>query len=56
MPIYLKKELMGFKDKRLAAFNGFKPSSKIFLLTVPKRHFFCGSFVFSCLVLDCFDS
>ena len=23
----------------------FKPSSKIFLLTVPRRCFFCGSFV-----------
>ena len=26
------------------------PSSKIFLLTVPRRCFFCGSFVFLCLV------
>ena len=25
--------------------NRFKPSSKIFLLTVPRRFFFCGSFV-----------
>ena len=25
--------------------NGFKPSSKIFLLTFPRRYFFCGSFV-----------
>ena len=33
----------------------FKPSSKIFLLTVPKRYFFCGSFVFSCvLCFSCF--
>ena len=24
----------------------FKPSSKIFLLTVPMRYFFCGSFMF----------
>ena len=24
---------------------GFKHSSKIFLLTVPRRYFFCGSFV-----------
>ena len=30
---------------RLAPWNQFKPSSKIFLLTVPKRYFFCGSFV-----------
>ena len=29
----------------------FKPSSKIFLLTVPERCFFCGSFM---LVLSCF--
>ena len=27
-----------------------KPSSKLFLLTVPRRYFFCGSFVFLCLV------
>ena len=30
---------------RIAPWNGFKPSSKIFLLTVPKRFFFCGSFM-----------
>ena len=30
--------------------NRFKPSSKIFLLTVPRRYFFCGSIVFLCLV------
>ena len=30
---------------RLALWNRFKPSSKIFLLTVPRRYFFCGSFV-----------
>ena len=30
---------------RLAPWIRFKPSSKIFLLTVPSRHFFCGSFV-----------
>ena len=28
-----------------APFNRFKPSSKIFLLTVPKRCFFCRSFM-----------
>ena len=28
-----------------APLNWFKPSSKIFLLTVPRRYFFCGSFV-----------
>ena len=27
-----------------------KSSSKIFLLTVPRRYFFLGSFVFLCLV------
>ena len=27
-----------------------KLSSKIFLLTVPRRYFFCGLFVFLCLV------
>ena len=31
----------------LAPRNRFKPSSKIFLLTVPRRYFFCGSFVLS---------
>ena len=31
--------------------NRFKPSSKIFLLTVPRRRFFCGSFM---LFLSCF--
>ena len=29
-----------------APLNRFKPSSKIFLLTVPRRCFFCGSFMF----------
>ena len=28
-----------------APWNRFKPSSKIFLLTIPRRYFFCGSFV-----------
>ena len=28
-----------------APLNWFKPSSKIFLLTVPRRYFFCGLFV-----------
>ena len=28
-----------------ALWNRFKPSSKIFVLTVPKRYFFCGSLV-----------
>ena len=27
------------------AWNRFKPSSKIFLLTIPRRYFFCGSCV-----------
>ena len=31
--------------------NRFKPSSKIFLLTVPRRCFFCGSFM---LFLSCY--
>ena len=31
--------------------NGFKPSSKIFLLTVPRRRFYCGSFM---LFSSCF--
>ena len=35
---------------RLVPKNRFKPSSKIFLLTVPRRYFFCGSFVVLCLV------
>ena len=30
---------------RLATQNWFKPSSKIFLLTVPRQDFYCGSFV-----------
>ena len=34
-----------------------KPSSKIFLLTVPRRYFFCGSFVlFMCCVFHAFAS
>ena len=46
----------------------FKPSSKIFLLTVPRRYFFCGSFVLfmscvchaftsvhCCLVITCWE-
>ena len=34
-----------------APFNRVKPSSKIFLLTVPRRCYFCGSFM---LFLSCF--
>ena len=35
--------------------NLFKPSSKIFWLTVPRPYFFCGSFVFFCvLCFSCF--
>ena len=34
-----------------APWNWFKPSGKIFLLTVPRRWFFCGSFM---LFLSCF--
>ena len=36
---------------RLAPWNRLKPSSKIFLLTVPRRYFFCGSFVFCLLIV-----
>ena len=38
--------------RRLAPWNRFKPSSKMFLLTIPRRYFFCGSFTLfmSCLV------
>ena len=34
----------------LVPWGRFKPSSKIFLLTVPRRYFFCGSFM---LFLSC---
>ena len=34
----------------LAPCNWFKPSSKIFLLTVPIQYFLCGSMCFLCLV------
>ena len=30
---------------RLAPLNRFKPSSKSILLTIPRRYFFCGSFL-----------
>ena len=53
---------------RLAPGNWFKPSSKIFLLNVPRPYFFCGSFVFlmscvwyafasvnCCLVVTCLE-
>ena len=39
------------KDEVGSPLNGFKPSSKIFLLTVPRWCFFCGSFM---LCLSCF--
>ena len=35
---------------RLAPWNRFKPSGKIFLLTVPRRYLFCGSLM---LFLSC---
>ena len=48
--------------------NRLKPSSKIFLLTVPRQYFFCGSFVLfmscdchafafvhCCLVVTCWE-
>ena len=31
---------------KLTPWNRFKPSNKIFLLTVPRWYFFCGSFMF----------
>ena len=34
----------------VGAVKPVRPSSKIFLLTVPRRYFFCGSFVFLCLL------
>ena len=53
---------------RLAPLNRFKPSSKIFLLTVPRRYFIYGSFVLfmscvchafasvhCCLVVTCWE-
>ena len=39
------------KDEVTAPWNRFKTSSKTFLLTVPRRCFFCGSFM---LFLSCF--
>ena len=41
------------KGEAGARLNRFKPSSKVFLLTVPRRCFFCGSFMFflSCFVM-----
>ena len=36
----------------LTLWNRFKSSSKIFLLAVPRRYFFCESFVFLCF--SCF--
>ena len=40
----------------VGAWNRFMPCSKIFLLTVPRRYFFCGSFVlflFLFVMLSC---
>ena len=42
---------VGIKGEVDAPLNQFKPSSKIFLLTVPNRCFFCGSFI---IYLSCF--
>ena len=52
----------------VGAVKPVKPSSKIFLLTVPRRYFFCGSFVLfvscvsyafasvnCCLVVNCWE-
>ena len=39
-----------------APLNRFKPSSKILLLTVPRRCFFCGSLYYFRLVLICFHA
>ena len=54
---------------RLAPWNRFKPSSKIFLLTVPRWYFFCGyscyfwcvfvmfsrESIYCCLVVTCWE-
>ena len=39
----------------LSPWNRYKPSSKLFLLTVPRRYFFCGSFLCVTYVL-CFHA
>ena len=39
------RNLIWIKGEVGAPWNRFKPSSKTFLLTVPRRYFFCGSFV-----------
>ena len=68
----VKQEKALFKksylQKFLVPWNRFEPSSKIFLLAVPRRYFFCGSFVFfvscvshafasvhCCLVVTCWE-
>ena len=38
------------KGEVCAPWNRLKPSSKRFVLTVPRWYFFCGPFVFLCLV------
>ena len=43
--------LIHTQDEVGALLNRFKPSSKIFLLGVARRRFFCGSFM---LLLSCF--
>ena len=52
---YLKSTCLttGVFNNSLLRCTWFKPSSKIFLLTVPRRHFVCGSFMFSVLCLLC---
>ena len=44
------------KGKVCAPSNGFKPSDKIFLQTVPRRWFFCGSFMFFLSCFLCFHA
>ena len=58
IPVFVKKysktclkQPFKKKTKIGAPVNQFKPSSKIFLLTVPRGCFFCGTFM---LFLSCF--
>ena len=39
-----------------ALLDRFKPASKLFLLAIPRRCFFCVSFMLCCLVLLCFHA
>ena len=44
------------KGEVCALLNRLKPSSKILLLTVPTRCFYCGSFMLFLFVLLCFHA